>query len=312
MQTSSKSLLVESAVIGALAVGASMIAWPVDLGLSAVVLHPAWLAIIVLAARYGPAGLFSAFAAVVVPIAAIAMIRSGGTDVVVARFAARPDLIPLIAATAVAWIAMSHHGRLARLKGRYGESQLEQERLGHWADALEASVGYLRSRCDRIDASVQLWRRTAQRIERGDLAQAADAALELCMIRTGATAGSVERFDRGSRTVVCRRGRWQATDAVTRGLLGDETIGAAIQQGVTRLAADVCRSSHADSDVAVPVIDQIEGTVLGAVALRGADPARLRPAELRDLETIAEWLSPALAREARGPRLRAVGAGRSG
>lgn len=302
-----RTIAIESAV-GALVVACiSMLVWPADLGMSATSTHPVWFVILLMAARYGHRGLFFALVLTVAVFAPLACVFAG-SESLSARVQRRADLVPLGCAVAVAWVAISHRSRITRISSRISELAHDHVRTRDWANALRASNRYLRDRCDRIEASVNLWRSVAGRLERGDMAQAADAALELAMIRTGATAACAQRTPRtDSTSIIATRGAWPGTSCpYPSEPMFDSTVQAAICDRRPRLAIEIAGTTSASCDVAVPVLDTLDGSSLGAIALRGVHPARLRPAELRDLEIIAAWLSPAIARQAKGPRLHAV------
>lgn len=302
MRISSRTLLAESAIAATLILGISSLVWPDTLGMDAVGFHPAWLGIIALAARYGPFGLFTGLPIVWAPLAGISFLEAGGDWVIWERIIERSDLFPLVTAVAVAWVTISHQSRLSRADELLGAAESELATTRAWAEALQESLAYLRGRCDRIDVSVSFWRRLGECLERGEAAQAADAALELCMIRTGAKAGRVELCGDAPGICLARRGSWPAGD-----VSADATIAAAIRAGATRDARALPGATEADCDVAFPVRDRLgDGSVIGVIALRGVEPAWVKPAELSDLELIGEWLSPAIARHVRGPRLRSV------
>ena len=299
MQTSSRALLFESAIAATAVLAISGAVWPATFGLQSAEFHPAWIGVIALAARYGPLGLFVSLPVIWAPLAGVSFLEAGGEWVILERLLVQTDLFPLITSVAVAWVTISHHSRLSRVSELLSGAERDLEATCEWAEALQDSLAYLRGRCDRIEVSVSFWRRLGECLERGELAQAADAALELCMIRTGATAGCVE-LNNGSALV--RRGLWAEPN-----LSIDVTAQRAIADGAIRVARDLPGASESDCDVAVPIRDSLgDGSVMGVIGLRGVEPAQIKPAELSDLELISDWLSPAIARQVRGPRLRTV------
>ena len=62
MSTSDRWMPVEAAAAAVVVVGAVALASPDDVWLRGLGMHPAWLPVIVLAARYGPRGLFTSLA----------------------------------------------------------------------------------------------------------------------------------------------------------------------------------------------------------------------------------------------------------
>lgn len=296
-----RTVLIESGVAAGAIVVACRLAWPADLGVTQQVFHPAWIPILLLAARYGPRGLFSSIAIVGGALMGIAFLLIGNEEFLYERFHERTDLWPLLSATALSWVGMSHESRYVRTCRSLDHSLTAHERTTEWANALQNSLGYLRSRCDRIDSSINLWRRVAGRLERGTAREAADAALELCKIRLGATRGCVEQLQDGNRSILARHGYGSVEIGGLRDLSPDETVQSAVRSGQRQTAFDLPHASESDSDVAIPVVDDREDETVGVIALGGVDPARLCAAELQDLVVIADWLSSAIALP-QGPR----------
>jgi hypothetical protein len=294
MSTSDRMLVLEAAAAAVVVDGAVAALNPGDVWLTGLGFHPAWLPVIVLAARYGPRGLFVSLAITWGALFAVAAPLGSSVDGIVLRIHGTSDLFALIAATLVAWIGMMHESRMTRALGRFAEASGLQHQAEETVDALHDGLAYLRTRHDRLDVSLSLWRNLATRIERGEPADAADAVLELCELRTGATAGLVQLRDGNRLSTVGYRGQWASASARPRDIAGDATVRAAIlAREVTPAAPD---ATEADSDVTAPVLDEGSGVVLGVIALRGVAPGSLRAADLRDLAVLAQWLAPGLAR----------------
>lgn len=310
MSTFNRTLLAEAATAAALVFAIACIASADDLSMGGIGLHPAWLAVTVLAARYGGAGLYLGLIIVWGPIILATLVIDGSLASLSDRAYGVTNLLAVGTAVAVAWVAMSHERRFTTVSAKLERALEERERTDESVDAMQASLTALRSRCDRIDSSVSFWRSIARCLERGDSSEAGRAALELCSIRCGASAGLVQRWsDAGSSAfagegsvVVAQRGLHLSRP---RDLCSDRTALAAVETAVAMTASDVPDATERDSDVAIPILDDLDGAVLGVIALRGIDPATLQAASMRDLTLIAEWLAPSLA-VARGPRLRAV------
>jgi hypothetical protein len=275
-------------------VGIVALTSPGDVWLSDVGFHPAWLPVIVLAARYGPRGLFTALALAGSMLIAASVALGGNLDGLVERSQRVSELFSLLAATLVAWIGMMHESRTTRVQARLDDTSASLHQAEETVHALHDGLTYLRARHDRLDISLSLWRNLASRIERGTDAEVADAVLELCGIRTGAQAGIVQLRDGHRLSTVAWRGHWAGTSARPRDISFDATVRAAIvSKQPTPASPD---ATDADSDVAVPVLDEGSGVVIGVIALRGIAPGALRAADLRDLTVIAHWLAPSLAR----------------
>ena len=296
MWTSKRIVLVEAAAAAALVVGFVMLASPHDVWLQRYGLHPVWIPVIVLAARYAIAGLFPALALSVGGLAAADLVTGGTLHGLTVRAGNVSDLLALTTSVLVAWVAMAHASRTARAHDKLADASDGQRHAEDNVRALHASLDYLRKRHDRLDISLSLWRNLAGRLERGEAPEAARAVLELCEIRTGARAGIVHLADGERLSSVAVRGPW-STAGLGDDVAGDPTMRAAIR---TRQVTPATRgASETDADVAVPVVDDESGAVVGVIALRGVSPGAMRAADLRDLAVLAQWLSPALARQLR-------------
>lgn len=170
-----------------------------------------------------------------------------------------------------------------------------QKQTDETVQALHDGLAYLRARNDRIEMSLALWRDLAGRLEHGDPGEAARAALELCAIRAGAAAGVIQMAAGDAWQTLAHRGTWSATGERPRDLATDRTVTTAIANRKPMPASDVTGANGDEADVAIPIVHEAGGPVLGVIALRGVSPGRLRAADMSDLVVIAEWLAPALA-----------------
>ncbi|HUH02546.1 MAG TPA: hypothetical protein VML75_11145, partial [Kofleriaceae bacterium] len=279
---------------------------PGDLGAGALGVHPAWLPITLFAARYGVRGLIAALLAIGAPLVGSAVVLASTAEGLFPRINNPADVVALLTAVATAWIGMAQGGRVRRVAAQLEEASTGRDRAEVTGAELADTLAYLRARCDRMDASLTVWRSVAQRLERGRPIEAAQAALELCALRCGAEAGVVQRWAAGEPVIVAWRGAWRRGATRPRDLRDDRTVEAAASTTAMVSAAEVPGATEADSDLAVPILDEMDGSLLGVIALRGIDPTRLRAAELRDLALIAEWLAAPVVRLAAKPRLRAV------
>lgn len=294
MSTLDRTVVIEAACASLLVGGAIYLAAPGDLALRHVGFHPAWIPVIVLAARYGMGGLFASLVLTWGALVGVTLAQGQDLSGFQARFHGAMDLLVLMTAILVAWIAILHGSRMARTIDRLTDATELQRQSDETVQALYDSLAYLRSRHDRIDMSLGLWRDLAGRLERGDPREAARAALELCAIRAGAAAGVIQMTDGKAWHTLAWRGAWSSSTAKPRDLMRDRTVQVAIASRRVLPASDVTGASGEESDVAVPVLAEGSGEVLGVIALRGVSPGRLRAADMADLVVIAQWLAPAL------------------
>lgn len=296
MSTSNLAVVTEAAG-GAVVITAVVALWsPGDLAMTAHGYHPAWLPILLVAARYGTRGLFVSLGLVWGLLLALGLALHGNAALAAfgARATSSANVLALGGAIVVAWVALLHERRVARATATLDEALRWRKDAEETIAALHETATFLRARNDRIDVSLTLWRDLAGRIERGDPVEASRAALELCQIRTGATAGMVQTGEEAHRRTIAWRGQWSASSPRPRDVFTDRTAVAARARRQPTSASEVDGSTSEDSDVAVPVLDDAGG-VTGVIALRGVSPGRLREADLRDLVVIAAWLGPALA-----------------
>lgn len=290
MSTSDRTVLLEATAAAGLTGAALAVAAPGDLWMADNGLHPAWLPVLVLSGRYGTRGLFASLVATAAVLTAIGMIMGGTFGDAVSGLTARPragsDLLALAAATVLAWIAMAHETRRERLTEQLAEATATRDEAEATLRALHDSLGYLRRRHDRLEISLSMWRDLAARMERGDAGDAARAALELCEVRTGATAGRVRRDDGHRLVTVAARGVWPASSLDSDSVLARDGRASALD--------DRDELGNTDREVAIPVLDD-RGNSVGVIALRGL-PHELRSADLADLRVLASWLAPALNR----------------
>ncbi len=296
MATRDLVVVAEAAGAAAIVVSVTAIASPHDVWLAGGALHPAWLAVIVIAARYGTRGLLAVLVLTAGALAGASLALQGSLQGLDTRLRGHSDLIALATAIVVAWISMMHATRRARAERLLADAIEARRDAENNVLGLHASLAHLRARLDRLDLALGLWRSLASRMERGDAVEAARAALELCEIRVGARAGVIQRWD-GTQVGVrlAARGAWSELDHAAPELDGDATVRAAM---LSRRVSPAGAGAHEhDADVAVPITIDDTGEQIGVIALRGVSPSRMHAGELADLGVIAQWLAPALARE---------------
>jgi hypothetical protein len=291
MSTSDRMVALEAAVATAVMLGIVAVVSPGDVWMRGTGLHPIWLPVIALAARYAHRGLFPALLLGCGGLIALCAAHGQSISGFEARAESPADLIALATAVVVAWIAMLHEGRHGRAQRKLAEITEQHRQADEQLRALHESLGYLRGRHDRLDVSISLWRSLAARLERGDAVGAARAVLELCEIRTGAQAGLVLLRDGHHLSTLGARGGWSTEP---KDCDADATVRAAITS--RRVTPAAPGATEADSDIAVPVVDDAAGVVAGVIALRGISTSSLRAADMRDLAVLAQWFAPALAR----------------
>ncbi len=301
-----RTIALEALAVAALALGVSALLAPADVGMRALRPHPIWLAVAVMAARYGTRGLaaglicgcaltVAAAAALGVPLAAIE-----------ARAASGPDLGALLGVILIGWVASIHERRSRELAMALAAVQECSASDAAALVALRSTAVVLRARADRLDTSLTFLRSVATRMESGDSTAAAQAALDLASARLGARLGWVAIADGERLTAVASSGPWTPVPSPE----GDRTVATALRLRRPARALDLSDGTAADSDFAAPILAGEDGRVAGLIILRGVPQGGASAAALHDLFLIAGWSARALsARRFSGPLDSAGGAG---
>ena len=167
--------------------------------------HPLWIAVAILAVRYGAGGLL---AGVVAGVAAVG-IGSGlaGVDprASLARLDSAANLIAFGACLAVSWIASWHLKREERLEERIQKLSDRAAETVATIEALQRVASTLRARVDRTATSISFLRDVASRLDGRDPVAAAEAAADLAVARTGAHAAAVHVGAGGSQRLLAVR-----------------------------------------------------------------------------------------------------------
>lgn len=297
MQTSNKQIATEAVFVGGLAAGVTVLLSPSAPWMASVALHPTWIGVLALSAFYGLRGLMIAAPIGWAWTALVAVVVGAGPGALAERVGGGADALALLICAAVAAAAMVHRNRHRELAERLAAAEKTSKSAATRAADLNALALSLQARQDRIDCSIAYWRSLATSLEGDSAEAAAQAALELCMARTGARAGLVRRIAGGRLHNLAWRGRWTNATPVPRDIFRDRTIDCAVAAGAIRTADETPGADVDDSDVAVPVYDTMTGELVAVVALRGIEFTRLGAGEIADLATVAGWVSPAIARE---------------
>ncbi|TMQ56945.1 MAG: hypothetical protein E6K76_11890 [Candidatus Eisenbacteria bacterium] len=246
--------------------------------------HPGWIAVLVLAARYGSGGLFTGLIAAAGAVGIGSAVAGAGLVTSWSRLDSGPNLIAFGACLAVSGIASWHLRRQADLCERISalsDRAAEAEATIH---SLRGVVARLRARVDRTSASLSFLRDVAARLEGADPVAAAEGAADLVLARTGASAA-----------------------AVRVGMNGFERL-LAVRDARGPMALAPLTSGHAE--LTVPIRNGNDR--VGLIALWGIPHSGLDDATTHDLAVIASWCAPALAVTGRRPEPAAGRAGRVG
>jgi len=292
-----RTIVLEALAVAALALGISALLAPADVGMGAHALrpHPIWLAVALMAARYGTRGLAAGlFGGWSLTIGAAAALRVP-LAVIEARLGSGPDLGALLGVILIGWVA-SIHERRARELGM-ALAALE-ECCASDATALEAlrsTAVVLRARADRLDTSLTFLRDVATRLEGGDSSAAAQAALDLATARLGARLGWVALADGDRLTPLASTGAWAPLPSAR----SDRTVAAALRRRCPARALDLADGTADDSDLVAPILvgeqGRDEARLVGLIVLRGVPQGGASAAALHDLSLIAGWSARAVA-----------------
>jgi len=291
MQTSRRIIrdsLVGSAVVFCL----SLLLAPAAPALTSWAVHPGWLVVLILAARYGIRGLCTGAVCSAAAVTLASLCAGSGLAALAARASSREDLGAAVAGMMVAWVADSQHRRNGALVSQMAaldrRARDAEDSIGQLTEAALA----LRSRLDRTEHSLAFLHGIAVRLETATPCDKAEAALELALVRTGARAGLVQITDAArSRTLACR-GTW-SLDEIAPPAHRDHTARAALETRRAVQARELADAQVGDSDMVAPILSP-DGRAIGFVALRGVPFAALSTASLSDLDIVACWLARAL------------------
>lgn len=280
-----RKLRFELAALGVASIGIAVLLSPADPAASWLPLHPMWVVVVVLAAKYGVRGLW--LAPVLATGLVIADVVVGGSGAAAfARFSRGGDLAVLAVAVLCAAVGTAHERRKALLEERIGDAETRALAAESSIDELTKVAVALRDRCDRSGTSLAFLVDVAVRMTGSDPAVTSEASLELAMARSGAGGGFLLlRDDNGVLRMSTSRG------AVVD---DDRTAAAAMENGSVVSADEIIGARPEDSDLAAPLLDS-EGEVIGVIALHLLPYSALGPAARADLATIAGWAARSLA-----------------
>jgi hypothetical protein len=283
-------MVYEAVLAGVIASATALLIASADPWVAGATVHPAWVAVLAMSAFYGLSGLLVSVPIIWLMVSGVALSVGAGLSGV-ERLVSTPDVLLFGASIGVSAIAMVHARHRTALERELDTLRAQSAEDGDLLDGLQQRVLDLRSRNERIDLSVRFWRELAGGLESSEPSAAAQAALEMALVRTGARAGIVRRMEEGNLRNLAWRGRWSAERQFPRDIFSDATIAAAAERGELVLASDIPGAGSQDSDVAVAIKNGSDGKLLGVLALRGLVRSRLGAAELQDLSSVADWLT---------------------
>lgn len=292
MQTSSR--IVRESLAGAGVVFCfSLLCAPSGPALTGWAAHPAWLVVVILAARYGKRGLAAGTVFAAAAVALASLYAGAGLAPVAARASSMPDIGAAIAGMLVAWVVDAQHRRTGALVSQV--AALNERALGAEESLVELTEAALalRSRADRTETSLAFLHDIAVRMASATPYETAEAALELALARTGARAGLVQIAVAGRMRTLASKGAWILDALMPPAVHRDRTACAALAYRRPVQAREVPGVRAADSDMAAPILSR-DGDVLGIIALRGMPFADLGTASLSDLNIVGCWLARAL------------------
>ena len=281
----------EAATLGMAVAALTTLLAPDDLG-AGLHPHPAWAAVILLAARYCTRGFAFAMLMVWGVLTLTALVLGLGLGPIGAMSSSAPDLVALSVAVVVSWVASAHERNIRELAAGLTKLQRQKAEASAAVSALKGAALALRARVDRVDHSVTFMRDVATRLSSGDPVVAAQAALELALARTGARAGVVQLASGRRLRTVASAGAWTLQQSRPPDVFSDVTIQAAFESGRVRRATDLDGASTDDSDVAFPITDG-NAPLHGVLALRGVPSDSLEAAPMHDVSLIANWCGKA-------------------
>ena len=153
--------------------------------------NPLWIAVAILAARYGAGGLFAGVAAGVAVVGFRSVLAGVDPRDSLGRLESAANLMAFGACLAVSWIASWHLRRKGRLEERIQALSDREAESSATIEALRDVASTLRARVDRASTSITFLRDVASRLDGRDAVAAAEAAADLALARTGAHAAAI-------------------------------------------------------------------------------------------------------------------------
>lgn len=232
--------------------------------------HPGWIAVLVLAARYGGGGLFMGLIAAAGAVGIGSVVAGPGLVAPWSRLDSVSNLIAFGTCLAICSIASLHLRRQADLCERISALSDRSSETEATIEILRGIVAKLRARVDRTATSLSFLRDVAARLEGTDPVAAAEAAADLVLARTAASAAAVKVGADGFLAV---------------------------------------RDARGPKAIAPPALHEADRTVpirngddwVGVIALWGIPRSGIDDATAHDLALIASWCAPALAVAAWSP-----------
>src|SRR5690242_3286359 len=136
--------------------------------------HPGWIAVLVLAARYGSEGLFSGLIAAAGAVEVGSAVAGAGLVAPWSRLDSGPNLIAFGACLAISWVGSWHLRRQADLRERLSALSDQAAEAEGTMETLRDVVTTLRGRVDRTSTSLSFLRDVAERLEGTDPVAAAE------------------------------------------------------------------------------------------------------------------------------------------
>ena len=229
--------------------------------------HPGWIAVLILAARYGSTGLFTGLVTAASAAGIGSLVGGAGLVALWNRLDSGPNLIAFGACLAVSAVASLHLRNQADLCERVAVLSDRAAKAEAATEAMRGVVAVLRARVDRTSTSLSFLRDVAARMEGIDPVAAAEGAADLALARSGACAVAVHVGTHGWQRVLAAR------DA--RG-----------PKAIAPLAA-------CEADLTVPIVNGSDR--VGSIALWGIPGPAVDEPTAHDLAVIASWCAPALA-----------------
>jgi len=228
--------------------------------------HPGWIGVLLLAARGGSGGLLMGVVAAAAGIAVAMPAGGAGLAYTWGGLDSASNMLAFAACLAVSWVASWHLRRYTDALERQGALSERAAECQTTIEGLQEVIATLRSRVDRTWTSLSFLRNVAARLEGTDPMAAAQAAADLALARSGASAVALHHVGpRGFQRLLAVR------DARGPGAMS--------------------RLEPRDADMTVSIGASPR---VGTLSLWGVRPAGLDHATAHDLELIAMWCAPAL------------------
>lgn len=275
----------------------SLLLDPHQLLLHAPGLHPIWLPILLITARYGERGLLLSFPLCWSCVAVVAALRGISAGLASDTLTRHATPVVVTGLSAVAWMASMHLRRYQALEQQHKNLVERCNRDGCLLEELHRVAQGLQERATRTEHALGFIKHVATRLDGSDAREAAQAALELVAARTGARCTAILVMKPDGLWPWKMLGPWNVNGSAPPCTVEDATAQSALTGTACFRKKDDQDPHHCDAAAPIPLAS---GRVAAVLVVRGLPHSMQMRAVLHDVELVAQWFSSACMRSGSG------------